>query len=421
MSNTIEFPGLSLVELEPAQPVQDVQPAPAIPAPPESSQKMGRRWSDGAGAFAPSDPNAPWSMAQQWPNLVAALSEQAVESSNLLLRALNYLVGAGRLRRSEAKALSDAMHHLRGTSLRAQQITRLAGGRIRQARERVDLSELVAHVVQERTSEIEAAAVSVTSDLQPVDVLLDPPVAISLLNAILDWGMSFSKQLHFMLVPSTFGGPAQLKVRVTTPAPTANAPQPGTPGWVARPKSRRLNDGLHWMLLRQIASSSSLEVTRTRADGAALLTIDFPKTFLSTEGISCLDLTDQENPSAPLRDAWVLVVIGDDKVRQEAVDALRKMGIDAVAASNMLQARAVIGETRPNVMVTGWDVAAEDVANFRRDVLGGEERCPLVEITRELPSFHLSGFDRFETPKVGLEQITAELPPTVLFELVKIV
>ena len=54
-------------------------------------------------------------------------------------------------------------------------------------------------------------------------------------------------------------------------------------------------------------------------------------------------------------------------------------------------------------------------------VLGGEERCPLVEITREVPSFHLSGFDRFETPKVGREQLATELPPTVLFELVKVV
>ena len=31
---------------------------------------------EAVGGFVPADPNAPWSMAQQWPNLVAALSEQ---------------------------------------------------------------------------------------------------------------------------------------------------------------------------------------------------------------------------------------------------------------------------------------------------------------------------------------------------------
>jgi hypothetical protein len=414
MSNNLEYPGLSLVEPDPVAGAASLAGTPAA----NSAPALGRRWSDGAGPNAPADPNAPWSMSQQWPNLVAALSEQAVESSNLLLRALNYLVGAGRLRRSEAKALSDAMHQLRGTSLRAQQITRLAGGRIRQARERVDLSELVRHVLQERASETEAAGVSIRSDLQAVDVLLDPPVAISLLNATVDWAMSFSKQLHVTLVPGP--GPAQLKVRVATPPP--QGAHPGGVGWTVRPRGRRLNDGLHWMLLRQIAASSGLEVTRSRADGAAVLTIDFPKTFLSTEGVACLDLTDHAGgAAAPLRETWVLVIVRDDTVRSEAVEALRRMGIEALGARSTADAPGVIGESRPNVLVTGYDIPQEEIAAFRQDVLGGEERCPLVEITRDLPSFHLSGFDRFETPKVGREQLTAELPPTVLFELVKIV
>lgn len=415
MSDSIEFPGLTLLEPEP---VKEAQPAPQEPAP-SAAPVTGRRWSDGAGGFVPTDPNAPWTMSQQWPNLVAALSEQAVESSNLLLRALNYLVGAGRLRRSEAKALSDAMHQLRATSLRAQQITRLAGGRIRQARERVDLAELVRHVLQDRSAEVEAAGVTVSSELQGIDVLLDPPVAISLVNAILDWAMSFSKQIHVTLAPADFPGPAQLKVRVTTPPP-AHAAHPNGVGWTVRPRGRRLNDGLHWMLLRQIAASSSLEVTRTRGDGAAILTIDFPKTFLSTEGVACLDLTDSDNGTAPLRETWVLVMARDERLRTEALDALRKMGIDALAAPDPTQARAIMRETKPNVLVTAYDISPDEIHRFRQEVLGGEERCPLVEITRDLPSFHLSGFDRFETPKVGREQLTAELPPTVLFELVKV-
>ncbi len=418
-SNSLDFPGLTLVDREtPATPAVSTTTPAATAA---SVPVTGRRWSDGAGSLGPVDPNAPWSMGQQWPNLVAALSEQAVESSNLLLRALNYLVGAGRLRRSEAKALSDAMHQLRGTSLRAQQITRLAGGRIRQARERVDLSELVRHVLDERSSEIESAGAGVSSELQAVDVLLDPPVAISLVNAILDWAMSFSKQLHFMLVPAEWPGPAQLKVRVTTPPPSSAQHPNGSAGWTVRPRGRRLNDGLHWMLLRQIAASSNLQVTRSREDGAALLKIDFPRTFLSTGGMSCLDLSESVDGQPPLRETWVLVLARDPKLRGEALDALRKMGIEARAAAGAREAGAVMADGRPNVLVTAYDVPAEDIAAFRRDVLGGEEHCPLVEITRELPSFHLSGFDRFETPKVGREQLMAELPPTVLFELVKVV
>lgn len=393
-------------------PPAGANPVPADPAPPVT----GRRWSDGAG-FVAHDPNAPWSMDQQWPNLVAALSEQAVESSNLLLRALNYLVGAGRLRRTEAKALGDAMHQLRGTSLRAQQITRLASGRIRQAHERVDLAELIGRVVQERAGEHAAAGMAVRCETEPVDVLLDPPVAISLINSVLDWAQTFSKEVVFSLARAEWPRPAQLRVRVTTPPPAPRTPQPG---WVQRPRGRRLNDGLHWMMLRQTAASSGLGVTRTGAEGLAIVTIEFPKTFLSNDGISCLEAEEMQPGGTAMQDAWVLVVARDEKLRGEAVDALRRMGIAAEAVRGTEEAGAACASRRPQVIVCGYDVPLEEVVAFRARVLGGEERCPLVEITRELPSFHLNGFDRFETPKVGREQLASELPPTVLFELVKI-
>ena len=420
MNNAIHFAGLPRAGAQGRSSGAD----PATPVEPAAGDvpMMGRRWSDVAGgAQAPAEPDAPWDMAQQWPNLVAALSEQSVESSNLVLRALNYLVGAGRLRRSEAKALSDAMQQLRGTSLRAQQITRLAGGQARQARERVDLAELVRHGLRERAQELEAAGVAITTDLESVDVVLDAPAGLGLLNGIVDWALGFSEQLHFSLAPAPWPALAQLKVRVPTPPP-APAPHPGGVGWTVRPRGRRLNDGLHWMLLRQIAASSSLGVTRTREDGAAVLTVEFPNTFHASEGMACRELTDADGAAAAsLRDTWVLVLAKDDGVREEALHALRKMGIAAVAATDPAQARAAIGDTRPDVLVAGYDIAADQLAGFRREVFGAEDRCPLVEITRDLPSFQLGGFDRFETPKVGREQIASELPPTVLFELVKVV
>jgi hypothetical protein len=134
-------------------------------------------------------------MAQQWPSLVATLPEQAVESSNVVMRALDFLVGAGRLRPAEAKALGKTPRELRATSLRAQQITRLAGGRIRQARDRVELASVIRGLIDERCAFLEAAGVMVRGVLSPVDVLLDPPVAITLVNNVIDWAMAFSKDI----------------------------------------------------------------------------------------------------------------------------------------------------------------------------------------------------------------------------------
>ena len=387
----------------------------------ETRSNLQRRWSDGATPPPQgTDASAAWSMAQHWPTLVATLSEQAVESSNLILRALDFLVGAGRMRRAEAKALSDALYRMRDTSLRAQQITRLASGRIRQARDRVELAELIRDQLDSRREEFAAANVDVQSVLSPVDVLLDPPVAVSLVNNVVDWGLSFSKQVTLTLETPVWPAPARLLVRVATPPRSQPAPGQHTGTWGTKERGRRLNDGLHWMLLRQMAASANLTVNRSGADGAAILTIEFPKTFLSSGGVSSVELFEDDSPGATsLLNAWVLVIAGDDQLRAAALDTLRHAGIGAKGAASLGQARAIVTSGKPDTLVVTSDVMGTDFAAFKAEVMGQGGSCPVVEITERPPSFHNSGFQGFEVAKVGREQLKKDLGPSVLFELAK--
>jgi hypothetical protein len=383
-----------------------------------------RRWSDGV-TPAPqgTEASAAWSMAQHWPTLVATLSEQAVESSNLILRALDFMVGAGRMRRAEAKALSDALYRMRDTSLRAQQITRLASGRIRQARDRVELAELIRDQLESRAEEFAAANVDVRSVLAPVDVLLDPPVAVSLVNNVVDWGLSFSKQITLTLETPVWPAPARLLVRVATPPRNAQ-PAPGqhTGTWGTKERGRRLNDGLHWMLLRQMAASANLTVNRSGADGAAILTIEFPKTFLSAEGVSSVELFEDDSAGATsLLNAWVLVIAADNGLRATAMDTLRHAGIGVKGVASLADARTLVADGKPNTLVVATDTMGADFNAFKTEVMGQGGSCPVVEITDRAPSFHNSGFQGFEVAKVGREQLKKDLAPTVLFELAKAV
>ena len=389
----------------------------------DSKGNQQRRWSDGV-TPAPqgTDASAAWSMAQHWPTLVATLSEQAVESSNLILRALDFLVGAGRMRRAEAKALSDALYRMRDTSLRAQQITRLASGRIRQARDRVDLAELIRDQLESRRDEFVAISADVQSVLSPVDVLLDPPVAVSLVNNVVDWGLSFSKHVTLTLETPVWPAPARLLVRVATPPRPAPAPGQHTGTWGTKERGRRLNDGLHWMLLRQMAASANLTVNRSGAEGAAILTIEFPKTFLSAEGVSSVELFEDDSDGATsLLNAWVLVIAGDDKLRATAMDTLRHAGIGVKGVASVADARTLVAQGKPNALVVATDTMGADFSSFKTEVMGHGGSCPVVEITERPPSFHNSGFQGFEVAKVGREQLKKDLAPTVLFELAKAV
>lgn len=389
----------------------------------QSKANLQRRWSDGA-APAPqgTDASAAWSMAQHWPTLVATLSEQAVESSNLILRALDFMVGAGRMRRAEAKALSDALYRMRDTSLRAQQITRLASGRIRQARDRVELAELIRDQLDSRREEFAAANADVQCVLSPVDVLLDPPVAVSLVNNVVDWGLSFSKQVTLTLETPVWPAPARLLVRVATPPRSAQPAGPGqhTGTWGTKERGRRLNDGLHWMLLRQMAASANINVNRSGAEGAAILTIEFPKTFLSSDGLSSVELFGEDSPGATsLLNAWVLLIAADDKLRTIAMDTLRHAGIGAKAVASLADARTLAAGGKPDALVVSTDTMGADLSAFKTEVMGQGGSCPVIEITERAPSFHNSGFQGFEVAKVGREQLNKDLAPTVLFELAK--
>ena len=401
----------------------DSENTPTQAAAPQAN--LQRRWSDGA-APAPQGTEiaAAWSMAQHWPTLVATLSEQAVESSNLILRALDFMVGAGRMRRAEAKALSDALYRMRDTSLRAQQITRLASGRIRQTRERVELAELIRDLLDSRREEFTAANVDVQGVLKPVDVLLDPPVAVSLVNNVIDWGLTFSKQVTLTLETPVWPAPARLMVRVATPprSPAPTAPGQHTGTWGTKERGRRLNDGLHWMLLRQMAASANLAVARSGAEGATILTIEFPKTFLSSEGISSVELFEEDSPGATsLLNAWVLVIASDAKLRVAALEALKRAGIGAKGAESIAEARVVTASNKPHTLVVASAMMGPDFTVFKGEVMDRDGSCPIVEITERPPSFHNSGFQGFEVAKVGREQLNKELGPTVLFELAKAV
>ena len=378
-----------------------------------------RRWSDGVAPAPQSDPGAPWSMSSQWPSLVATLSEQAMESTNVALRGLDFLVGAGRLRPAESKALADTLQRLRDVSLRAQQITRLASGRIRQAKDRVELAGMIEGLLAERKAEFESIGAEVGGEFMPVDVLLDPPVAVTLINTIIDWALVFSRHIQFTLLAPQWPAPSQLVVRVRTSPPAGAAPATSAPGAPAKDRGRRLNDGLHWMLLRQMASSAGLSVARSGGDGVAILTVEFHKTFKASDGVSTVELFSDADPhSYSLQDIWVLVVVQDVNLRAAAVDALRLSGIATKAAGNISDARVIASMTRPDAIVVAFDTHGEfDLP--RAEALGCDDRCPLVEIVKVSPSFHTLGFEGWEVAKVGRDEVAKELAPAVLFELAK--
>lgn len=381
-------------------PKAEVTTTPATPATPN------RRWDDGAGAGA--DAHAAPRVGSRldrhhWKAMVGGLSQQAVETARVVRHALDFF-GAPRPLR---KVLEEAVGSLLEMSLRAQQISRLASGRVKPQRERVSLDALVRGVLDQRQDLSDQPAVQASIETVPVDVLTDASATTTMLEALLDWTALRGRPLSVAVEAPRWPAPASIRLRI---GPAAGDGQP------AGGRRRRMDDGLHRLLALQVAVWLELDVL-WREDGAETeVHIGFPQTYRDHEGLSTLEVLNDHGATAAGR---VLVVAADEELLGCALDVLAAAGLAVRGASDCAAAGQLLLAEPPSVLVLAYDVARHDFARLWEQARATSARCSLVEITREEPSFAGSGFARCEIPRVGRPSLGKDLPVTVLFELAK--
>ena len=69
----------------------------------------------------------------------------------------------------------------------SQQITRLAGGRLRQSHERLSLSDIVLDVLNSQAIAFRARGLEVRHHIKPIEVIVDPGLLSSLVGVAVDW------------------------------------------------------------------------------------------------------------------------------------------------------------------------------------------------------------------------------------------
>src|SRR3990167_5538650 len=111
------------------------------------------------------------------------------------------------------------------------------------------ITEGVGAVLQERKKELAILGIALRRKLKPVEVLIDPTVAHTFVNAVLDWGMPFGNRVDVRMDLNAWPQHARLQMRVSND---------GVP-----PSSVTSSDNLSWMLIRQIAlGAGGIEISR---------------------------------------------------------------------------------------------------------------------------------------------------------------
>lgn len=366
-----------------------------------------------ANPTASSKPGAPapaetWSLDEHWQELVTALADHFTESVSGLQGQIDQLLAKGRITKMEHRALNIPAERIKLAGVSAQQIHRFYSGRIRQSHEKVNMADLVEGVLQERKQELGILGIALRRKLKPVEVLIDPTVAHTFVNAVLDWGIPFGNRVDVRMDLNAWPQHARLQMRVGNE---------GTP-----PSSSTSSDSLSWMLIRQIAASAGgIEVERDVTGEGVSFTAMFNRTVVqAVDGISAVDLSDEHSSMfKSLSGTYVLTISPSLQIRADVRDALREIGISSDSVVDFSQARDAIKARMPNLIVVDSEIKDEDFEKFRDDLLREVFEFPFVEISPDDSSFDMSGFGEFSMAKVGRGNIREALGTAVMFELAK--
>lgn len=349
-----------------------------------------------------------WQLAEHWPELIAMLADQITEGASALQASLDQLLQRERISPAEHRALSLPAERVKAAGLSAQQIHRFHNGRIRQSHEKVAMDSLVEGVLQERKNELGLLGIALRRKLKPVEVLIDPTVAHTFVNAVLDWGQAFGRRIDVRMDLNHWPQHGRLQVRVT---------HDGAP-----PSSSLSPDNLHWMLICQIAQATGgVEITRELRDDGVSVTALFTRTVQAVDGISAVELSDDHSSMfKSLSGVYVLTISPSLQIRAHVRDALREIGIVSDSVMDFDQARDAARSRMPNLIVLDSELKGPAFTEFREQILREVFEFPFVEISPDDSSFDMSGFGEFSMAKVGRGNIREALGTAVMFELAKI-
>ncbi|MFM2262517.1 MAG: hypothetical protein RI959_1193 [Pseudomonadota bacterium] len=311
-------------------------------------------------------PSTQWRMAEHWPELVVAVTEQSIESVSLLLRGLDMLVSKGKISPAEYKVLALPADRLKNCGMSAQQIVRFQSGRVRQSHEKIDLAYLLECVLQERRNELALMGITVRRKFKPVDVLIDPTLGFSLTKAMLDWSTPFGNRIDLRLELQNTPSRARLWMKTYGDrAPTASAV---------------FEDGINWLLLRQIAATDGgIEVERNAVEDGAELTVWFKRTLTQLPPETSAH-AGPESMQHSVTGAHVVVLSPDTELRLEVVGTLKKLGVMVDGAAQVAQVRDALKNHAMQLMVLDTAHTTAEVTALVHELREQHAHLPIVEI-----------------------------------------
>lgn len=348
--------------------------------------------------------------AEPWRGLLGQIGREVAEPLSSAVERVVQMTTSGRIDRDGLRALRVEIDRARRAGMVGQQLARFGSKRLRQSHERLDLAQTLQSVLTHRAREVSARGVEVRQTTRPIEVLIDPPLLVSLINAVLDWAVESARSsIDFRVDLKSW--PAHGRIVCSF-----GHESPGAP-----PAAGEAFESLNWHLVVQIAAAMDLVLLHDTDTARVALTVEFPRTVNDAlEGMSAVELDHGDASSLnskPLAGSQVLVIAARREVRLQVRQAIANMGLIIDFVGSVDEAVDFCHEGLPHAIVFEAMLRGEALEQLTDEIRAELPGFSFIEIAEEGDAFEVSGFNGMQHARVGRDNLQQSLPSALVFEL----
>lgn len=352
----------------------------------------------------------------------AELAAPVARMAQLLQDLQARLAGAGTdtATRAALAGLDAAVAQIHEISLRSQQVARLASGRLRQSHEKLELHTIVGDVLRDRQAQLTRQGVALDTSLRPVEIIVDPGLLVSLLQAAVDWAAGQGHRLLVRLGMKNWPENGLLVLQATRTAPGIGD-TPGEDGL----------DNLLWGLLLHTAGLMGVLVSREVDGTGVAVHLEFPRTVRNLSGLTTLDVeptggrvnsgdfTDTIGAGRHLKGVAILLVTDDERLQRDVAKACQRLNLRLDTATSMPQAIRLCELSRPHLIVIDENLHDVEFDQLHASLLRQDARFPVIEVAPADQGLAISSWDEGSASRIGRDQVAQQLPAALSLELSK--
>lgn len=319
-----------------------------------------------------------------------------------------------RISHGQMQELVAAVESANEIAHQSQQIARLAEGRLRQSHEHLRLDQLLHQALHERMSVLQAWGIEVHCHIKQVEIIADPGLLSSLIDALLDWAYAQGKGQRLVISLGIKNWPehGMLVIKAT---PIAGSVRQGP--WP---------DSLHWHLLAHIAQAMGVTLEREiEESGESILRLEFARTVRQLEGLSAMEIDEASGDSTfhrctkPLAGLHILLISNDPLVHGEVNEAGRLLGLRVDTGTAVSQAQRYMGLDLPHLIIIDERLHDDAFDSLLHEIKNMDPNFGFLEITDDANTFEIASWMSDSMTRVSREVLRAQLPSVLTLELAR--